>query len=291
MKITTSKLKSLIKESVRKALNEQAVEPEDFKNPEEAYKWAEKNGPSDDSRNAASEAPYYAYFYGKYVDKGPHEVTRKSVSRDPYFSFHYAKHVDKGPHELTRKGAARNQYHSLYYAEHIDKGPHEVTRKGVEGAYYYSLRYKRLFGEDNSSNPLNEQAVEPEDFDSPREALEWAKENGPSDESRKAASRHPQFAYWYAKNVDKAPHAVTRNGASLGPVFALLYAEDVDKGPHDVTRKGAARSAEFAYKYAERVDKGYHIDTFVGGQEDRKTKDLHYQLQYRKDFPNPKDKK
>ena len=63
----------------------------------------------------------------------------------------------------------------------------------------------------------------------------------------------PEWAYEYAKEVDKVPRDDTREGACKEPNWAYLYARDVDKGPRDDTRAGSCKNPEFAYMYAQNV--------------------------------------
>ena len=163
MKIKTSQLKSLIKESIHEVMKEQAVELKKFTSAEEAYWWALKNdlalkndAQSDAARNVASKHPEYAFKYARDIDRdshdvtrlgawepmyaflyakdieGPHDVTRKAASKDPAHAFKYAYHIDKGPHNLTREMASKDPEYAFHYAEHVDKGPHEVTYFGAE---------------------------------------------------------------------------------------------------------------------------------------------------------------
>jgi len=69
--------------------------------PEEAYDKAKVEGPSDETREAASKSHEYAYLYALYVDKGPHEVTRAGASKYPSGASTYAQYVDEGPHAVT----------------------------------------------------------------------------------------------------------------------------------------------------------------------------------------------
>ncbi|MBD3262245.1 MAG: hypothetical protein GF334_11385 [Candidatus Altiarchaeales archaeon] len=116
------------------------------------------------------------------------------------------------------------------------------------------------------------------------EAFNLAKKEGsPSEDTRIAASKSPQYAYQYAVEIDKAPCEETRTGAckdehytifyarweganpalkelmcEKGPKPALFYAEEIQKLPCDQTREIASTSSQCAYEYAIRVDQGTH---------------------------------
>jgi hypothetical protein len=74
----------------------------DFSSPEEAYEHAMEYGPSDASREKASEHPTYAVFYGIGVDKKPHKVTRDGAKKNPQEAYNYALLVDRRPRKDTR---------------------------------------------------------------------------------------------------------------------------------------------------------------------------------------------
>ena len=49
--------------------------------PKEAYRYAEKHGPSDKTRKIACKDPEIAYLYARKIDKGLHENTREAVCK------------------------------------------------------------------------------------------------------------------------------------------------------------------------------------------------------------------
>ena len=57
------------------------------------------------------------------------------------------------------------------------------------------------------------------------EAYEYALEYGPSDETRKIICENSEYAYFYAKYIDKCSHEDTRNAACRKLEYAYLYAE------------------------------------------------------------------
>ena len=69
----------------------------------------------------------------------------------------------------------------------------------------------------------------------PEEAYIHAKENGPSEETRKIACEDPGYAYLYARNVDQCPSDDTREAVCRHPKMAYWYAQDIDKGFHEDT--------------------------------------------------------
>ena len=55
--------------------------------------------------------------------------------------------------------------------------------------------------------------------------------------TREGACKDPEWAYAYAKDVDKYSKENTREGACKNPKYAYLYAKDVDKCSKENTRK------------------------------------------------------
>jgi hypothetical protein len=74
-------------------------------------------------------------------------------------------------------------------------------------------------------------------------------------ETRTAVCTNPYYAYWYAINVDQKPTEETRTAACQDPGYAYKYAKNVDKKPTDETRKAACQDSYHAYWYAIDVDK------------------------------------
>ena len=63
------------------------------------------------------------------------------------------------------------------------------------------------------------------------EALRHAKIYGPSDETRKIICEFPNYARYYALNIDKCPRDDTREAACKDPEDAYFYAKDIDRCP------------------------------------------------------------
>ena len=93
-----------------------------------------------------------------------------------------------------------------------------------------------------------------------------------------AACKKPEFAYWYARNIDRKPTEKTRTAACKDPHNAYLYALCVDKGPTEETRTAACQSPFFACMYANYVDKGPTEETRTAAYQDPK-----YASQYDRD--------
>ena len=83
---------------------------------------------------------------------------------------------------------------------------------------------------------------------SPKEAYEYAKKYGPSNETREIACKHTEFAYLYALYIHKKPRNNTRKAACEDPEFAYFYTLNVDKSFHEDTWK-AVKNTEFEEKY------------------------------------------
>ena len=88
---------------------------------------------------------------------------------------------------------------------------------------------------------------------SPKEAYEYAKKYGPSNETREIACEDPEFAYEYAKNVDKCPKEDTRKAACVDPESAYFYARSIDKCFHQKTWN-AIRKTEYAEEYRKIIN-------------------------------------
>jgi len=89
---------------------------------------------------------------------------------------------------------------------------------------------------------------------------------GAAANARAGVCKHPHYAYWLARVVDRAASDDTRAAACKHPYYALLYARDVDKGPRDDTRSAASRHKWAAINYAGSVDRGPHPVTIKAGK-------------------------
>ena len=69
--------------------------------PEEAYEYAKKHGPSDETREIACKKPRYAFLYARDVDKCPREDTRNAACKESKWAYWYVKEVDGSFHEET----------------------------------------------------------------------------------------------------------------------------------------------------------------------------------------------
>lgn len=111
---------------------------------EEAYIFARKNGPSDETRKISCESPEWAYLYAKYVDKCFRNDTRSVTLKNPKLSYLYALWVDESPREDTRKAVCQNSEIAYRYANYVDKGFHEDTWKAVQGSGWEALYFKKI---------------------------------------------------------------------------------------------------------------------------------------------------
>ena len=69
------------------------------------------------------------------------------------------------------------------------------------------------------------------DYMRPKNAYNYAKGYGPSDETRQIVCKNPKYAYYYAENVDKCPRDDTRKAACKASQYAYFYARDIDGCP------------------------------------------------------------
>jgi hypothetical protein len=60
-------------------------------NYKEAFKYAEKYGPSKETKQIACTGAIGAYSYVRDIDKCPHKDTREASCRNPLFACSYAK--------------------------------------------------------------------------------------------------------------------------------------------------------------------------------------------------------
>ncbi len=77
----------------------------------------------------------------------------------------------------------------------------------------------------------------------------------PRDDTRQAVLADPDWAYSYAKDIDKKPHKDTRQAVLANPISSYFYARYIDKKPRDDTRQAVLASPEWASYYAKDVDK------------------------------------
>jgi hypothetical protein len=122
--------------------------------PEEAYEYAKKYGPSDETRGIVCKEPHaqYVFEYAFEVDKCPRDDTRKASYKCLLCLYLYAKNVDKCPRDDTREIACTDPHSAYMYAKDIDKESREDTRKSVcedpKYAYMYAKDVDKGFHED-----------------------------------------------------------------------------------------------------------------------------------------------
>ena len=93
-------------------------------------------------------------------------------------------------------------------------------------------------------------------LDDPREvdlALKYRKVEA-SDEIRELICNfgQAQLAFRYAVSIDrKVPHDLTREISSKRPDLAFYYAKNIDKKPHAVTWNGVYRNFRYAREYMD----------------------------------------
>ena len=97
-------------------------------------------------------------------------------------------------------------------------------------------------------------------------------------QTQESFCKSPEYAYLYAKEVDKCPREDTRKAACVAPYFSYKYALEIDTGPVDITREIACKNAFFAYLYAQDIDKCIREDTWLA------VKGTGYEKEYRKFF-------
>ena len=83
---------------------------------------------------------------------------------------------------------------------------------------------------------------------SPKEACEYARECGPSNETREIACESPVWAYIYAWIIDRNPRNETREAASKNSKYAYFYALNVDQEARNDTWL-AVKNTEYEEKY------------------------------------------
>jgi len=77
---------------------------------------------------------------------------------------------------------------------------------------------------------------------------------GPADKLRRVVCQDPEWAYLYARDVDKGSHPITREAVCKDPLYAYMYAKWVDMCPSDETRKSANEHVVWGGRYASEVD-------------------------------------
>lgn len=73
--------------------------------------------------------------------------------------------------------------------------------------------------------------------------------------------KEPDWAFWFARVIDKRSRKDTREIACQVPRFAYFYATWLE-GPHDDTREAVLCEPYTTFCYARDVDKCYRLDTF-----------------------------
>ena len=98
-------------------------------------------------------------------------------------------------------------------------------------------------------------------FHNAEQAYYIARQEGPNDDTRQACLSDPEYAYRYAKYVDKHPRDDTIQVSLSNPGYAYSYALDIDKKPRNDTRQATLFSPVDAYYYALYIDKHPRDDT------------------------------
>jgi hypothetical protein len=104
--------------------------------PEEAYHYAEIDGPSEETRKIACKDSECAYWYARNIDRCPREDTRTATCKDPGYAYLYAKEIDKCPREDTRKGVCQSPHYAYNYAVYVEKTLHKDTWDAVKNTQY-----------------------------------------------------------------------------------------------------------------------------------------------------------
>lgn len=253
-----------------------------------AYKVAQKEGPRDDTRKAASADAYAAILYAQNIDKGPHQVTRVGACASPSRAIEYAVGIDKGPTEETRKAASATSRQASQYAEQVDKGPTLVTYLGVLGDLENALKYLHRWQGIESSFEDDIFALSP-----PHVVFEYAQihpvwQN--TERLRRRCLETPWSAFLYGTqslglaagkmlkaiarelDVEEASLAVeaTKDDPELRAKayedsrVAYLWDVSIAGGPTDAGREAASVLPYMAYNYAEDLDLGWHPVTREG---------------------------
>lgn len=85
----------------------------------------------------------------------------------------------------------------------------------------------------------------------PEEAYWVARQSGGTDLLRVTASRWGEYAYLYARYVDRGPHPATRIGACRTAEYAFWYALEIDHRPTPETHAAVQQDPAWANRYAE----------------------------------------
>lgn len=88
---------------------------------------------------------------------------------------------------------------------------------------------------------------------SPKEALEYAQENGFSDKIRELIYQDPETAYECAYSVDQEPKEDTRNAACKDSQWAYFYAKNVDKNICEETMQ-AVKNTKYEKDYEKLIN-------------------------------------
>ena len=93
---------------------------------------------------------------------------------------------------------------------------------------------------------------------------------------------NPFYAYCYAEVIDcGCPQTNTREAACKNPEYAYKYAKEIDRRPYRKTREAVCKNPEYAYLYAKDVDKESSNETWMA------VKNTKYEEEYRKLFNDP----
>jgi len=111
--------------------------------PEDAYRVALSEGPSDETRAKACEDPEWAYYYAFEVDRHPRDETRRAACREPQWAVLYAGYVDRYPRDDTRRAACGHPLSAFLYAVHVDRAYHEETYRAVRFSQW-EREYEKL---------------------------------------------------------------------------------------------------------------------------------------------------
>lgn len=109
---------------------------EALKTPKDAYDWALKNGPCDETRTVCCLSSAYSYYYAETIDRCSKDDTRLGSCKAPASSYAYAKKIDKGPRDDTRTGACKDSIFACNYAKEVDQCFHQDTWNAVKGSYW-----------------------------------------------------------------------------------------------------------------------------------------------------------
>ena len=102
-------------------------------------------------------------------------------------------------------------------------------------------------------------------LDDPREVVTLLYRNRieSSDEMREllCGFNNPAIAYHYAFNIDGFASDITRKVACLSPEWAYCYARDVDRAPRRDTREAAYKDIQVGNIYNWQFPPGTSVDT------------------------------